>query len=137
MKDEITRDQRLETREQSREEHQTPLAKATTSSSEVGEKIEGTEYRLDDIHLEEAKRIAEANTVKANCKLCYGRGWIGINPQNELLTCPKCVDNAKINFVWYCYLEQVNDYALNKRYEALIKRQKEIGNGVDNEQASK
>jgi len=84
------------------------------------EKQEENPYRLDDKHLEEAKRITEASVIKPGCKLCYGRGWIGVNPKNELITCTKCVDTKKINFVWYCYLETLNDPILNERYKTFI-----------------
>lgn len=63
-------------------------------------------YVLDDKHLEKAKEITLSCRKRSNCKLCYGRGYIGVNEQNMVVLCHKCVDAEKASNKWKEYVIQ-------------------------------
>ncbi|MCK4957141.1 MAG: hypothetical protein KAS49_05855 [Candidatus Cloacimonetes bacterium] len=64
-------------------------------------------YKLEDEHLEKAKEMAKNNRTKKNCDNCYDRGYIGINEQNMLIPCHKCVDLEKVMDEWKSYVSEI------------------------------
>ncbi len=61
-------------------------------------------FTLDEKHLDEAKKMALKHRKKKSCSLCYDRGWIGVNDQNLLITCTKCVDIEAVMEDWKAYV---------------------------------
>jgi hypothetical protein len=61
-------------------------------------------YKLDDKHLEKAKEITLSARKRKSCKNCYDRGYIGINEQNMVVLCHKCVDADKATADWKEYV---------------------------------
>jgi len=66
-------------------------------------------FTLDEKHLEEAKKIALKHRTKKSCGNCYDRGWIGVNDQNLLITCTKCVDIDAVMEDWKAYVSGHDD----------------------------
>ena len=63
-------------------------------------------FKLDDKHLEAAQAIAEKHRTKKRCDNCYDRGWIGINDQNMLVLCTRCIDMDAAMEEWKAYVIQ-------------------------------
>lgn len=61
-------------------------------------------FTLEEKHLEEAKKIALKHRKKKSCGQCYDRGWIGVNDQNLLILCTKCVDMDAALEDWKTYV---------------------------------
>ena len=78
-------------------------------------------YRLDDKHLEKAKEIALSARKKKNCKVCYDRGYIGVNQQNMVVICHKCVDGEKATEEWKQYVLANED--LKEHYEEFFEEE--------------
>ncbi|PID28012.1 MAG: hypothetical protein CSB55_06645 [Candidatus Cloacimonadota bacterium] len=70
-------------------------------------------FKLDEKHLEKAKKIVLNHRKKKSCDKCYDRGYIGVNENNLLITCQKCVDVDASMEEWKKY---VNDYPELKEY---------------------
>ncbi len=66
-------------------------------------------YRLEERHLEEAKKIALKNRKRKRFDNCYERGYIGLTQQNLLVPCTKCVDIDKLMEEWKAYVAQFPD----------------------------
>jgi len=66
-------------------------------------------FHLDEKHLEAAKEIAARNRKKRSCNKCYDRGYIGVNEENLLIICPKCVDGEKAQSEWKSYVSEQED----------------------------
>ena len=64
-------------------------------------------YRLPDEHLEAAKKIALENRKKKNCGFCYDRAYTGVNQDNFLILCHKCVDMEKAHEAWKEYVRGI------------------------------
>ncbi|MEA1972177.1 MAG: hypothetical protein U9N34_02630 [Candidatus Cloacimonadota bacterium] len=63
-------------------------------------------FKLSESHLEKAKKIALKNRKKKSCNKCYDRGYIGIDQNNLLALCQKCVDIEKATAEWKEYVTQ-------------------------------
>jgi hypothetical protein len=61
-------------------------------------------FTLDEKHLDAAKKIAAKHRRKKSCDHCYDRGWIGVNDQNLLIICTKCVEMEKAMEEWKNYV---------------------------------
>jgi hypothetical protein len=66
-------------------------------------------FTLDEKHLEEAKKIALKHRRKKSCDHCYDRGWIGVNEQNLLILCTKCVEMDAALEDWKTYVSGNED----------------------------
>jgi len=66
-------------------------------------------FRLDDIHLEAAKTMAEKHRKKKRCDNCYDRGWIGVSDQNMLVLCTRCIDMDPAMEEWKQYVSNHDD----------------------------
>lgn len=66
-------------------------------------------FTLDEKHLEAAKKIALKHRRKKSCDHCYDRGWIGVNDQNLLILCTKCVDMDASMEDWKTYVSGHKD----------------------------
>jgi hypothetical protein len=66
-------------------------------------------FTLEEHHLEEAKKIALNHRRKKSCDHCYDRGWIGVNDQNLLILCTKCVDMETSMEDWKTYVSGHED----------------------------
>lgn len=66
-------------------------------------------FILEEQHLEEAKKIALKHRKKKSCNHCYDRGWIGVNDQNLLILCTKCVDMEPAMDDWKNYVSGHDD----------------------------
>ncbi|MCF7920386.1 MAG: hypothetical protein K9N06_10800 [Candidatus Cloacimonetes bacterium] len=75
-------------------------------------------FRLEEKHLEAVKEIAVRNRKKRSCGKCYDRGYIGINEENLLILCPKCVDMEKAQEEWKEYVSEHED--LKERFADLF-----------------
>lgn len=62
--------------------------------------------RLPDEHLIRAKELVLENRTKSNCKTCYDRGYRGVNQNNMLVYCYKCVDNDALMQAWRTYVRE-------------------------------
>ncbi len=47
--------------------------------------------RLPDEYLEKAREMVARHKNKKNCKRCYDRGYLGVDQNNLLVPCAKCV----------------------------------------------
>lgn len=81
-------------------------------------------FRLDEKHLEAAKEIAVRNRKKRSCNKCYDRGYIGVNEENLLIICPKCVDMEKAQSEWKDYVSGQEDL---KEHFAYLFEEEEAG----------
>ena len=61
-------------------------------------------FKLDEKHLEAAKKIALDNRKKKRCDECYDRGWIGVSEENLLVLCTRCVDMDAAMVEWKKYV---------------------------------
>ena len=61
-------------------------------------------FTLEEIHLEAAKQIALNHRKKKSCGHCYDRGWVGVNDENLLILCTKCVDMDEAMEAWKTYV---------------------------------
>jgi len=66
-------------------------------------------FILEEHHLEEAKKIALKHRKKKSCDHCYDRGWIGVNDQNLLILCTKCVEMEPAMEDWKAYVSGHED----------------------------
>lgn len=66
-------------------------------------------YKLDEKHLEQAKEIVLSARKRKSCKFCYDRGYIGVNEQNMVVLCHKCVDADKATDLWKEYVMKNDD----------------------------
>ena len=64
-------------------------------------------FKLADNHLAKAKEIAVNNRKKKSCSKCYDRGYIGIDQNNLLALCNKCVDVEKATQDWKEYVADI------------------------------
>ena len=62
--------------------------------------------RLPDEYLVRAKELALEHRNDSNCKLCYKRGYQGVNQNNLLVPCSKCVDNDGLMESWRTYVRE-------------------------------
>ena len=90
-------------------------------------------YILDDKHLEKAKEIVLSARKRKSCKVCYDRGYIGVNQQNMVVICHKCVDAEKATEEWRQYVLANED--LNEHYEEFFEDEEE--EGADSPEAEK
>ncbi|MDD3524078.1 MAG: hypothetical protein PHQ41_05210 [Candidatus Cloacimonetes bacterium] len=63
-------------------------------------------FTLDELHLDEAKKIALNHRKKKRCDDCYDRGWIGVSEQNLLVLCTRCVDMDAAMEDWKKYVSE-------------------------------
>ena len=70
--------------------------------------------RLPDEHLTRAKELALEHRIKSNCKTCYDRGYRGINQDNMLVPCHKCVDTEAMMVSWRAHVRETPE--LNELY---------------------
>jgi len=85
-------------------------------------------FTLEEKHLEEAKKIAAKHRKKKSCDHCYDRGWIGVNDQNLLITCTKCVDIEAVMEDWKSY---VSDHADLKEHFSELFEEKPVEEKAD------
>ena len=62
--------------------------------------------RLPDEHLARAKELALEHRNDSNCKACFKRGYQGVNQNNLLVPCHKCVDNDALMRAWRAYVQE-------------------------------
>jgi len=60
--------------------------------------------RLPDEHLAHAKEIVAGKRNGKSCKQCYERGFVGVNQNNMLVPCSKCVDGDAVMVEWREYV---------------------------------
>jgi hypothetical protein len=84
-------------------------------------------FKLDEQHLEEAKKIALKHRRKKSCDSCYDRGWIGVNDQNLLILCTRCVEMEAAMEDWKSYVSGHDD--LKEHFAELFEE-----NPVENEE---
>ena len=53
-----------------------------------------------------SKGLALEHRNDSNCKLCYKRGYQGVNQNNLLVPCSKCVDNDGLMESWRTYVRE-------------------------------
>ena len=70
--------------------------------------------KLPERYLDDARRMTASHIVKKKCKLCYGRGYLGVNQLNMLVTCSKCVDEDALFEEWKAFVRQTPE--LNALY---------------------
>ncbi len=102
------------------------LKEKRITSFGIGEKM----FKLEEHHLEEAKKIALKHRTRKRCDRCYDRGWIGVNEQNLLITCSHCVDLEAVMKEWK---EYVSGHADLKEHFAELFEEKQIGEGTEPE----
>ena len=56
--------------------------------------------RLPDKYLENAREMVVKHRAKKSCKRCYDRGYLGVDQDNLLVPCAKCVDNDALLAEW-------------------------------------
>lgn len=56
--------------------------------------------RLPDEYLEKAREMAARHKNKKNCKRCYDRGYLGVDQNNLLIPCTKCVADDALLAQW-------------------------------------
>ena len=56
--------------------------------------------RLPDQYLENAREMVIKHKVRKNCKRCYDRGYLGVDQDNLLVPCAKCVDGEALLTEW-------------------------------------
>ena len=81
-------------------------------------------FTLEEKHLDEAKQIALKHRKRKSCDTCYDRGWIGVNEQNLLIICTKCVDMDAAMEDWKTY---VSGHADLKEHFAELFEEKPAG----------
>lgn len=62
--------------------------------------------RLPDEHLARARQMVARHQIASTCKLCYGRGYRGVNQHNMLTPCSKCVDTDALQEAWKAYVRE-------------------------------
>ena len=77
--------------------------------------------KLDEKHLEKAKEFALKSRTKKNCKICFGRGYIGTTLENTLVLCHKCVDLEKALSDWKNYVKEIPE--LREQYSELFEEE--------------
>jgi len=80
-------------------------------------------FTLDEKHLDEAKQIALKHRTKKSCGTCYDRGWVGVNDENLLILCTKCVDLEASMAEWKAYVAQHEE--LKEHFAELFEEQEE------------
>lgn len=81
-------------------------------------------FILDELHLEEAKKIAGKHRKKRSCGVCYERGYIGVSEQNLLVLCTKCVDMEAAMEDWKSYVSQNEE--LKEHFSELFEENEEV-----------
>ena len=61
--------------------------------------------KLADEHLAAAKLMVLRHRKKKSCNKCYDRGFIGVNEENMLIPCPRCVDAKPLFDEWKVYVK--------------------------------
>ena len=56
--------------------------------------------RLPDQYLEQAKEMIGRHRRRRSCKTCFDRGYLGVNQDNMLVPCSKCVDEEAVLAEW-------------------------------------
>jgi hypothetical protein len=67
--------------------------------------------RLSDEYLEQAKEMVARHRKAKKCKLCYDRGYQGVNQDNMLVPCSKCVDTDAVLKEWTAYVRNTPELA--------------------------
>jgi hypothetical protein len=80
--------------------------------------VNSESFRLDDRHLDEAKRIAGSHCKRSGCNTCYGRGWQGVAQDNTIVLCHKCVDPEAAFRDWKDYVAEIPE--LREHYHELF-----------------
>ena len=80
-------------------------------------------FKLSEEHLQKAKEFAVDSRKKKSCNKCYDRGYIGITPENTLVLCTKCVDEAKAIDLWKEYVSGIPE--LKEYYSELFQEDEE------------
>ena len=70
--------------------------------------------RLPDKFIPVARDIVVKNRKKNSCKTCFERGFLGINQDNMIVPCSKCVDTEEIMVEWRKYVRDNEE--LSKLY---------------------
>ncbi|OGS36851.1 MAG: hypothetical protein A2293_04285 [Elusimicrobia bacterium RIFOXYB2_FULL_49_7] len=61
--------------------------------------------RLPEEHLAEAKKMVQKHRKKKSCNYCYDRGYLGINEENMLIPCQRCVNQDPVFKEWKAYVK--------------------------------
>mgnify|MGYP001563970218 CR=1 FL=1 len=88
--------------------------------------------RLPDEHLTKARELAASNRKSTNCKRCYNRGYQGVDQDNMLVLCPKCVDVEEVGKLWRDYVRETP--ALKELYGDYFEDPEEEDAGADENQ---
>ena len=56
--------------------------------------------RSPDKYLENAREMVAKHRAKKSCKRCYDRGYLGVDQDNLLVPCPKCVAGDALLAEW-------------------------------------
>jgi hypothetical protein len=88
-------------------------------------------FTLEEKHLDEAKQIVLKHRRKKSCDHCYDRGWIGVNEQNLLIICTKCVDMDAAMDDWKAYVSEHDD--LKEHFSELFEEKPEETDGEKEE----
>ena len=70
--------------------------------------------RLPDQYLARAKEMVAGHRTRKSCKLCYDRGYRGVNQSNLLVPCGKCVDTDALLEEWKTFVRATPE--LNELY---------------------
>lgn len=60
--------------------------------------------RLPDQYLGRAKGMILKHRRRKSCKTCFDRGYLGVNQDNMLVPCNKCVDDDALMQEWKAYV---------------------------------
>lgn len=82
-------------------------------------------FKLAEEHLEKAKEIAVNNRKKRSCSKCYDRGYIGVDQNNLLALCHKCVDVEKATQEWKDYVAEIPE--LKEHFKELFEEENNTG----------
>ncbi len=88
---------------------------------------------LAEKHLEKAKEIAYSSRKKKRCDHCYDRAYIGVNQENLLIICPKCVDMDKAMEAWKEYVIATPE--LHEDFKEMLEEGNGEGNPEENQES--
>lgn len=80
-------------------------------------------FKLADEHLQAAIKMIERNRTKKRCNYCYDRGYVGYTPENQVISCHKCVDEEKAMIEWKEYVATIPE--LKEYYSDLFEEAEE------------
>ncbi len=83
-------------------------------------------FKLNEADLEIAKQIAFKNRKKKSCDVCYDRGWVGVNQENLVILCHKCVDMEKALEDWKNFVNEKPE--LKEHFKELFEEEEKTEN---------